>query len=80
MRNNSAELLRAVEGGETVQITNHGRVVAVMSPPAASTLERLVAEGKARPPLKPISTLPAPPKPRGKLTTKEILDDIRGSW
>lgn len=42
MRNNSAEILRAVATGETVQVTNHGRVAAVISPPNAPTLARLV--------------------------------------
>ncbi|MDJ0337566.1 type II toxin-antitoxin system prevent-host-death family antitoxin [Cryobacterium sp. PH31-O1] len=38
LRNNSAEVLRAVRDGETLQITNHGEVVAVLSPPPAAPL------------------------------------------
>ena len=33
LRNRSSEILRAVAAGETFEITNHGEVVAVLSPP-----------------------------------------------
>ncbi len=32
LRNRSAEILRAVQDGQTYEITNHGVVVAVLSP------------------------------------------------
>ena len=34
MRNNSGDILRAVAAGESVQVTNHGVLAAVISPPA----------------------------------------------
>lgn len=80
MRNNSAEILRAVEAGETIQISNRGRVVAVISPAQLSTLDRLVAEGKVRPALRPASDLATIKPKKSKATSKEILDDIRGPW
>lgn len=33
LRNNSAQILREVEAGETMEITNNGRVVAMLAPP-----------------------------------------------
>lgn len=33
LRNRSAEILREVSSGATFEITNHGEVVAVLSPP-----------------------------------------------
>ena len=33
LRNNSAAVLRAVQAGETFEITNHGEVVALLVPP-----------------------------------------------
>jgi prevent-host-death family protein len=33
LRNNSSAVLRAVAQGETIQITNHGEVVAILVPP-----------------------------------------------
>lgn len=80
MRNNSAEVLRAVEAGETVQVTNHGRVVAVMSPPGESVLERLIAEGKARPARRPLAELKTITRTTIPVSTAELLDDVRGPW
>jgi prevent-host-death family protein len=37
LRNRSAEILRDVLAGATYEITNHGEVVAVLSPPAGRT-------------------------------------------
>lgn len=34
LRNNSAEVLRAVAAGETIEVTNHGEVAAVLVPPS----------------------------------------------
>lgn len=33
LRNNSSKILRDVQQGETYEITNHGEVVAIISPP-----------------------------------------------
>ncbi|TFD75046.1 type II toxin-antitoxin system Phd/YefM family antitoxin [Cryobacterium fucosi] len=38
LRNKSAEILRAVQDGETLQVTNHGHIVAVLSPPPVAPL------------------------------------------
>ena len=35
LRNNSSAVLRDVAQGETIQITNHGEVVAILVPPRA---------------------------------------------
>ena len=34
LRNNSSAILREVAAGETIRITNHGEVVAVLVPPS----------------------------------------------
>lgn len=36
LRNNSSAVLREVQSGATIRITNHGEVVAIMTPPAAT--------------------------------------------
>ena len=36
LRNRSSEILREVAAGATYEITNHGEVVAVLSPPATA--------------------------------------------
>jgi len=38
LRNNSAEILRRVTAGEAMEVTNHGIVVAYLSPTATSAL------------------------------------------
>ncbi len=32
LRNHSGDVLRRVQAGETIQVTNHGEVVAILSP------------------------------------------------
>lgn len=73
LRNRSSEILRAVAAGESFEITNHGEVVAVLSPPA-----------EAKPPLDIVK--PATihgrwdeivPVARDGPSTQEILDDLR---
>lgn len=36
LRNRSSEILREVAAGATYEITNHGEVVAILSPPATA--------------------------------------------
>ncbi len=42
LRNRSSEVLRRVQSGETIQVTNHGEVVAVLSPPGSNLAPRVV--------------------------------------
>jgi prevent-host-death family protein len=79
LRNNSAEVLRAVGAGETIEVTNHGEVAAVLVPPSLTPYERLVAAGKVREPrkdrpvdLRSIRRVTAP------VSSTEIIADVRG--
>jgi prevent-host-death family protein len=79
LRNNSSEILRAVSAGETIEVTNHGEVAAVLVPPALTVYERLVVAGKVRGPLpdrhvdlRHVSRVAAP------VSTAEIIADLRG--
>lgn len=56
LKDNLSEYVRRVEGGERVAVTAHGRVVAMLVPADAaargrrlSKLERMIADGRARP-------------------------------
>ena len=58
LKDNLSEYVRRVEAGERVAVTAHGRVVAMLVPADAiargrrpSRLERMIADGTARPPL-----------------------------
>lgn len=48
LRNSSSEVLRAVDNGESFEITNYGRVVALIIPAQPTSLDRLRAAGKTQ--------------------------------
>lgn len=88
IKNRLSEYLRIVAGGETVLVTDRGRVVAQLAPPPAHTppaisqdeaLERLAAAGKLRLPRRRVPSPAAGPVegvPRGIDLTR-ILADVR---
>ena len=80
MRNSSGEILRAVAAGESVQVTNNGRVAAVISPPGGDTVARLQAAGQARPALRPVTDLSSILRRKAKSSSAEIVADTRGRW
>ena len=80
MRNSSGEILRAVAAGETVQVTNNGRVAAVISPPADGTLGALVALGQARPARRGAGELGSIRRRQPSRPSAELIDDARGRW
>lgn len=49
LRQRASEWLRRVEAGETVEVHNRGRPVALLTPiPRGSVVDRLAAEGRLR--------------------------------
>lgn len=78
LRNSSAKVLRDVQAGEIIEVTNHGEVVAVLVPPSLAPFERLVAAGKVRPPLDRSVDLRRLRRSKSASTTAEILADVRG--
>jgi prevent-host-death family protein len=61
LRQRASELLRLVEQGETIEVTNHGRVVAVLAPPPEQgPWERLVATGDVTLATRDVGDLPEP--------------------
>jgi prevent-host-death family protein len=61
LRQRASELLRRVAAGETIEVTDRGRAVALLSPlPDAGPLERLRAAGEVVPAAGDIGELPAP--------------------
>ena len=71
LRNRSSEILREVAAGATFEITNHGEVVAILSPPPRGSGLRIRAArvrggfGKL-------------PRVRRTETVQEVLDELRG--
>lgn len=60
MRQRASELLRRVEAGESVEITDRGRPVAVLAPLPEDPLERLLASGDLQAADGDLSDLPEP--------------------
>ncbi|MBM2810389.1 MAG: prevent-host-death family protein [Chloroflexi bacterium] len=79
LRQNASEWLRRVNAGESFEITDRGRPVAILAPlPQGGTFERLLASGKMTPPRGDLLDLgpPLPPEP-GKPLPSEILEQMR---
>ncbi|BBZ12106.1 antitoxin VapB46 [Mycobacterium branderi] len=61
LRQRASELLRRVEAGETIEITDRGRPVALLSPmPEGSPYERMLASGEIEPATGSLDDLPEP--------------------
>ncbi|MFI5066684.1 MAG: type II toxin-antitoxin system Phd/YefM family antitoxin [Streptosporangiales bacterium] len=82
LRQHASVYVDLAEKGQTVDITNRGRLVARLVPAgdAESPLERLIAAGIIEPAEDPGSLLdiePAPPVPEGEPSASEILLQMR---
>jgi prevent-host-death family protein len=78
LRNNSSEVLRAVQAGEIIEVTNHGSAAAILVPPSLTPYERLVAAGKVREPGGRHVDLRRIRRARSEQTTEELIADLRG--
>ena len=79
LRQRASELLRLVEAGETVEVTDRGRPVALLTPlPAADPLTRLRARGETIEPVGSLDDLEPPiALPTGFERPSEILRRMR---
>jgi antitoxin (DNA-binding transcriptional repressor) of toxin-antitoxin stability system len=71
LRNRSSEILREVASWATFEITNHGKVVAILSPPPG-TADLRVRAPRAR------GGFANLPLVRRVESTQDALDDLRG--
>jgi prevent-host-death family protein len=78
LRQNLSRYLRIVERGVTLEVTERGEPVALLTPLSRGPLARLSAEGRLlRPPRAPLSTLrPPPPVARGNIVTLQKALEI----
>jgi len=79
LRQRASELLRLVAGGETIEVTDRGRPVAVLAPvPGGSPLERLRASGEMTAGEGDLDDLPEPlPLPAGQEPPSAVLGRLR---
>lgn len=80
LRQNASRWLRRVEQGESFEVTDRGRPVALLVPRPGSTIERLIREGRMTPALGHIRDLgpPLPAKP-GIPLPSEALEQLRAN-
>jgi prevent-host-death family protein len=79
LRQRASELLRLVEGGETIEVTDRGRPVAVLAPvPGGGPLERLRASGEVTAGEGAFDDLPEPlALPAGHESPSAVLARLR---
>lgn len=79
LRQRASELLRRVEAGETIEITDRGRPVAVLAPlPNQRPIERLRVSGDLEQARADLKDLPEPlPLAPGREPPSSILDRLR---
>jgi prevent-host-death family protein len=79
LRQRASELLRRVEAGETIQVTDRGRPVALLAPlPESEPLERLRAAGEVVPAVTTLDDLPEPIRlKRGQELPSAVLARLR---
>jgi prevent-host-death family protein len=79
LRQRASELLRLVEQGETVQITDRGRPIALLTPtPQGTPLERMRAAGDVEAATGDLDDLPEPVTlPTGAEAPSQVLSRLR---
>ena len=78
LRQRASELLRLVEKGETVEITDRGRPVALLTPmPEGGPLEQLHKAGEIDPATADLNDLPPPLPPRNTEPPSVVLARLR---
>lgn len=79
LKQNASAVLEHVKAGGSVEVTERGRPVALIVPlPKGGVVERLIAEGKARPATRDLRDLPPPRKPKpGRPLLSEVLARMR---
>jgi prevent-host-death family protein len=75
LRDHLSKTLAEVQDGHTVTITDRGKPIARIVPVGPSTLDRLIAEGRVRPPERP--KRPARRPIKGKGTASDLLSEQR---
>lgn len=80
MRNRSGEILRRVEAGESIEVSNNGRPAAMIVPVGGTVLDGLIARGEARAARAGVDSLLNLRRTSSAMTTRELLDDSRGPW
>ncbi|HYX21105.1 MAG TPA: type II toxin-antitoxin system prevent-host-death family antitoxin [Thermoanaerobaculia bacterium] len=82
LRQNLSVYLRRVRAGQTLEVTERGRPVAILAPlpEPDSVLSRLIVSGRATAPVGDLCDLPAPRRHRrrrGSISLSQALEETR---
>lgn len=79
LRQHASRYLSKVKAGETVEVTERGKLVALLTPPnpASSARERLVASGRLIPASRPLRLPRRSELAPGTPDTGAVLDELR---
>lgn len=78
LRQRASDLLRLVADGETIEITDRGRPVALLAPlPTGTPIERLRAQGEIDPAVGRLDDLGDPIPARGPELPSAVLERLR---
>ncbi len=76
LQQHASAALRRVERGETIGVTDRGRLVAVLAPPSSATgTGALLASGRVQTARRPVDSLPDQ-RPAAR-SIAEVLDELR---
>lgn len=77
LRNSSSKILAEVKAGETIAVTNHGEVSAILVPPGAGAYEQLLASGRLTPASDP-GRARSIVRARSAERIADVLDELKG--
>ena len=80
MRNRSGEILRRVEAGESVRVSNNGHPAALIVPIGGDGIDALIARGEARGARADVSSLNTIERTVSSVSTRTLIEDSRGRW
>ncbi|GAA1465129.1 type II toxin-antitoxin system Phd/YefM family antitoxin [Microbacterium thalassium] len=80
LRNQSAEVLRRIQAGESLIVTNRGRATAVISPAGRAPIDDFADQGQVRRARRELAELRTIQRRRSERTSAEIVADSRGHW
>ncbi len=77
LRQNLSKYLERIKRGERLEVTEHGRAVAVLAPlpPADGAMARLVAAGRVTPPSRDLGSLLPPGGPTSTTLSRALADE-----
>lgn len=79
MRNNSGEILRRVAAGETLFVSNGGKLAAMLVPVSESSRKRMIAAGGIIPASRPLNIAAwRPVELPGAAPSETVLAELRG--